>query len=135
MKKLILAVCLLISSQAFALRTSNAPIITAGDMSGNIASVPVLIDQSQMISIQAVFTGSPTGTLKVQISDDPGKLLSGTPSGIVNWSDYTGSSVAVSAAGNQAFDIWAIGAKWIRIVYTASGGSGSLSATAQTKGP
>src|ERR1700677_860990 len=61
-------------------------------------------------SIQAVMSGAPVGTLKLQISNDPVDVPMNDNQGtdnpdynpavnVVNWSDYTGSTYAVTTAG------------------------------------
>lgn len=44
------------------MRFDPVQIITAGDMSGNLSSVGLDMNQMAIGSIQAVFTGSPAGT-------------------------------------------------------------------------
>lgn len=73
--------------------------------------------------IQAVFIGTPMGTLNLQVSNDN-----------VNWTTYTGSSTTVSGAGNFAWLLGDIGFPWVQVVYTASSGTGSLSITVNGKG-
>jgi hypothetical protein len=82
------------------------------------------VHQYVVACIQAVFTGTPDGTLKLQISNDD-----------TNWTDYTGSSEAISGAGNFAWNIINIGFQYVRLVYTRSSSTGSLSATVSGKGP
>ncbi len=59
-------------------------ILSAGDMSGDLESSATDIQGISNYSIQVVYTGSPVGTLKVQISMDD-----------IIYSDYTGSSVSI----------------------------------------
>jgi hypothetical protein len=73
--------------------------------------------------IQAVFTGTPVGTLDLQVSNDN-----------VNWTVYTGSSTTVNGAGSFAWLLADIGFPWIQVVYTASSSTGSLSVTVNGKG-
>jgi hypothetical protein len=124
MRKILFALFLLLASNAPG-SSLNFAIVTAGDMSGAITSSPVRMDQTSSLSIQAVFTGSPAGSFKVQISNDDASPT--------NWSDYANSTVTISGAGNQAWDIWAVAAKWVRLIYTPSGGSGTLNARANSR--
>lgn len=110
---------------------------TAGDMAGSLNSNAIDLNQQYVAAIQAVFTGAPVGTFKLQISNDspainPGSVNKG--SGVVNWTDYTGSSQAISAAGNFSWLLADIGYRWVRLVYTRSSGTGSLTAAISSKG-
>lgn len=90
------------------------------------------------LSIQIVFTGTPVGAFKLQASDDAGSANGGLfpqDTSVSNWTDITGSSQAISAAGNIMWNIQNAGYNFIRVSYTASSGTGSLaSARANVKG-
>ena len=111
------------------MRFAPIRLMTAGDMSGSLSSNGVNLNQMVKFTIQAVFTGAPVGTLKLQISTDdvPQAPAGQNPSAnVVNWTDYTGSSLAVSAAGNVAWLVEGSGYQWVRVVYTVTGGTGSM---------
>ena len=103
----------------------NAKIVTAGDMSATITSSGVDLQGVNNYCIQASFSGSPSGTFKLQISTDlvPVGPDSNPAVNVVNFSDYTGSSQTISAAGNYAWKVDAGGERWVQLVWTASGGS------------
>lgn len=98
------------------------PIVTAGNMSGNVTSISVGVQYLDFISIEVVITGTPTGTLDVQISHDNS-----------NWVSVPLSSTAVITSGSPSpiifENIEALPAPWVRMVYTATSGSGTMSAT------
>lgn len=114
------------------MRLNQARLVTNGDMSGAINSIGIDLNQHVLYSMQAVFTGAPAGTMKLQISND---MVSVAPNGqspeanVINWTDYTGSSVAVSAAGNFVWNALDVGYRWVRMVYTPSSGTGVLNVT------
>ena len=88
-------------------------------------------------SFQTVLTGSPVGTLKLQMSNDVGTITSAadhTGTGVTNWTDITGSSFSVAAAGNWGWDYTLPGFRWVRMVYTPASGTGTISTTFQAKG-
>jgi hypothetical protein len=88
-------------------------------------------------SIQLVFTGTPGGTFKLQCSNDPGlpNASFDEDRGVTNWTDITGTAVVISAAGDLTWNVENAGYPWVRVVYTFSSGSGSLtSARANVKG-
>lgn len=109
------------------------------DMSVDITFAPVWLGHICNYSMQFVFTGSPNGTFKLQISDDQGRntaaLAADQSSGVTNWTDVTGSAQPISAAGNHAYQVENAGYAWVRAVYTASSGSGTVtSARCNVKG-
>lgn len=105
-------------------------------MGASINSIGVDLQQLNLNSIQAVFTGSPVGTLSIQVSNDNVAVAAGAnpAANVVNWSDYTGSSSAVSGAGNLTYNLTFAGYRWVRLVYTRSSGTGTLNATFTGKG-
>lgn len=118
------------------MRFDQVVIVESGDMSGSVTSIGIDLQQLLSYSIQAVFTDAPVGTFKLQWSNDEVQVSSGSnpAANVVNWTDYTGTSQAVSAAGNYGWiGAWA-GFRWIRLVYTRSSGSGTLNAVFCGKG-
>jgi len=130
MKKIILLI--LIPCLASAIRFTSFQIVTSGDMStASINSTPIDVNQLTNASIQAVFTGSPNGTFKLQFSDS---ITEPCNSSSIVWTDYTGSSQSINAAGNFAWNLLDAGYRCLRLVYTRSSGSGTLNATFSGKG-
>lgn len=120
-------------------------ILTGCDMS-TTSCTSIGLDMNQYFggSIEAVFTGSPSGTFVVEVSSDNVQPCvvgqancpsAPNPGGnVVNWVTYTGSSESISAAGNFLWNLTHAGYRWVRLVYTKSSGTGSLSATFTGKG-
>jgi hypothetical protein len=102
----------------------NKPLTLSGTvMNTTITSQPQELTQMFGYSIQVVFTGTPTGTFKLQASSDPQGNLPGA-AGPTHWSDITGSPYAVSAAGNYMWNVFDVMYNYVRLVYTdASGGA------------
>ncbi len=99
-------------------------IISAGDMSlASLTSTTINLDFKLIVAIQAVYTGSPVGTLKLQGS------IGGT-----SWSDISGSSTAITTSGDVLYNITDIGYRYIRAVYTKTSGTGSLTVEINAKG-
>lgn len=102
----------------------------AVDLSSSQNLKPVWLGHIAQYALQLVFTGSPVGTFKLQASNDVGHIDSAGSSmqvsGITNWTDVTGSAVAVSAAGNVMWNAENVGYTWVRVVWTYTSGSGSL---------
>lgn len=119
------------------MRQPNVQIVTNGAMIADVASNPVFMEQEYMCSIQAVWTGSPTGNFTIETSCDVGAVdpHTGLPTGINNWDTYTGSTVAAGgAAGSNTFRINVLPDRWVRLKYTHSSGTGTLNARMQAKG-
>lgn len=100
-------------------------LVVNGDMSGNIASAAIPLQQAFMCGIQAVFSGSPVGSLFLSVSNDG-----------VTYSTYNSSDnpQAVSAAGNYYWTIPATPFNFLKLNYTVTSGTGTLNATSSYKG-
>jgi hypothetical protein len=121
------------------MRVFNVPnIIPAGTvMNATINSSSIPLYQMYGYSIQVVFTGTPTGSFKLQGSDDP-VPQAGSPSITAapvptNWSDIANSSQSVSAAGNFMWNVYDVIYNYARLVYTdSSGGTSTAIITVST---
>jgi hypothetical protein len=98
-------------------------------MNTTINSVAIQLQNIVDFSIQIVFTGTPTGSFKLQMSDEPvpKENLIVQANGIilytvVNWTDIANSTFAVTAAGNVAWDYNNCGFTYVRAVYTDTSG-------------
>lgn len=108
-------------------------ILINGDMSqATLATTGIEFIQQCSWSIQAVWTGAPVGSFIIQISNDVCAVEPGdNPSAnVVNWTTYTNSTVAVSGAGDFLWNSPPnAGYRWVRLFYTKSSGTGSVTAT------
>lgn len=102
---------------------------------------PVWLGHIANYAIQLVFTGTPGGNFKLQASNDPGRIDAAAPStqddGIINWTDIADSAQTISAAGDHMWTVENAGYTWVRVVWTATGGSSTptlTSARAYVKG-
>ncbi len=97
--------------------------ISSGDLGGSFNSDPIALYRSEGFNIQLIFSGSPSGTFKLQSSD----CLTFNPSDIPSnsWTDVADSDQSISAAGDHE---WVVSDKykWIRVVYTRTSGTGSV---------
>lgn len=112
-------------------------------MTTSSKSIGIDINQEFSWSIQASWTGTPTGTLTIEVSNDivPIASMVGNPVGpnpaanVVNWSTYTGSSVPVTGTSGNWMYISQLGPyRWVRLSYTAISGTGTLNAVMFGKG-
>ncbi len=112
-------------------------IVTNGDMSGTLTINSAITDLNQqyVYSIQAVYSGTPVGSLKLQASNDIVTLgAGGGQPAITNWTDISGSTVGISAAGNYLWNVSNFGYRWTRLVYTQTSGTGTLNVVLNAKG-
>lgn len=102
--------------------------IVAGDMSGNITSPVTNVQFLDNISIQLNFTGTPTGTFDVEVSVNHEQDSQGVVTESGNWValPLNPAPVASGSADQIIIDLNQISQPWIRVVYTAGSGSGSL---------
>lgn len=91
-------------------------------MAQSIISNPIDCKDYAIISIQAVWTGSPVGTLIIQLSNDN-----------VNWSNMTPSQIPINGPGDIMYTVPATGALSMRLYYQRVGGSGLLSSVVNGK--
>lgn len=94
--------------------------LDAASMAATITSRAIDIRRGKGWAVQFVWLGTPTGTCKVQSSVDGS-----------TWEDVSGASIATGGApGNQSFNTAAaVNYPYIRLVYTFTSGTGTLTAT------
>lgn len=109
----------------------------SGSMASNITSPPTIIGQLTLISYSVLWTGSsPVGTVSVQVSDDYSVNNDGSVRNPGTWNflplSFSGSStttIPISGnTGNGMVDIAITGHYAIRLIYTATSGTGQMTA-------
>jgi hypothetical protein len=105
--------------------TIGKHLLIAGDMSGNLVSEHFCTDNMEHMSVNCVYTGTPTGDLIYEISSDM--------SAPTNWQPLATVPVA-GAAGNQIWLDRNAPYKYIRISYTFTAGLGTLNINVIAKG-
>lgn len=125
--KPLLFIMLSFSSAVFASAKWVSPfvLLAAGDMSGNITSNVVAVQTMDNIGVEFVWTGTPTGTINVDISNDK-----------VTWQAITLSPGITPAGGaqNAYLEYNQISAPFFRCRYTRSSGTGTLAISVTEKG-
>lgn len=99
-------------------------IVTAGDMSATINGAAIDLDQIYGFSVQAIWSGTPTGTLGLQFSND----IAQGGAAPTNWTADSTQALSGSA-GSYMWNIWPANYRWVRLVYTKTSGTGTLNAT------
>lgn len=108
----------------------NRPIVggnsgVSGNMSAaTITSLAGYLDESAGFCIQAVFTGAPVGTIKIQGSNDPVLL---------GYTDIPESITSISAAGNYMINVEFPYYSYVQLVYTRASGTGIMYSTINSK--
>lgn len=125
----------------------NYNTITAGDMSqASLTSTVTNIQFLDDIGCQFSWTGSPVGTIAIQVSADyaqdgmspPNVTNAGhwIPLTFTYWNGsafVTDTSIPTSVGSPVYIDLAFLSAPWIRAVYTKTSGSGTLTASITAK--
>lgn len=122
------------------MKANTIAVLTNSEMTGttvvNSAAIPV--DQLWGFAIQAAWTGTPTGTIKLQASCDAPDRTNQTSSGsatVANWTDIADSSYAIAGAeGTYMWNVTSASYRFVRVVYTNASGDGVLDVTMCAKG-
>jgi len=111
-------------------------------MSGNLTSLPSIIQKCSRVSYGLSWTGaSPVGTVSVQVSNDYSQNADGTVRNPGTWTSLylnvngtPSQTIAITGNTGSGFvDIETTGAYAIRLIYTSGSGTGSLNATVAGK--
>jgi len=102
---------------------NNYPLVVDGSLDANLTSPSFHIHQGWLVSIQAVWTGDPIGSLELLISNDN-----------INFSVYTGSTTVVNGPGNFLWNCIACGFNYVQVNYTYGSNTGSINISANYKG-
>lgn len=108
--------------------------VLSGDVSADIEGERIDARFVYQISFQAVATDSPSGTLKIEVSNDEG-LIEGEA---INWSPAPedDSEVTISTAGTFLIPKMDVSYRWIRAFWDAdpSPGTGTIVVRAKSNG-
>lgn len=98
------------------------PIITAGNMTGNLTSLVTSIEYLDNVGMQFNFTGTPSGTFAVQVSADYEQDTYGNVTNSGNWISLSLNPVptASGAANSLYLDLNQLSAPWIRSTWTST---------------
>lgn len=106
-------------------------VLSAGDMSTSITSAPTNVQMIDNAGYSLSWSGTPVGAFSFQCSADytPGTFPSDYPVNAGTWTTMTlSANITASGSPDNAYvDLTLLSAPWIRVVYTRTSGSGSLS--------
>lgn len=106
----------------FASEGKTNSLFSATSMGSSFQSDIINLHNKIQYAINAVFTGSPSGTFYVGVSIDG-----------IQWDLLPDSSQVVAAAGDIFWEVQVAGYKMAALFYTFSSGSGSATASFSTK--
>lgn len=111
-------------------------VVTSGDMSSSITSTPVEVKYQDNIGVQLHWTGTPTGSFAFEVSMNYSKDINGNVVNTGNWVVLPVSpSISAAGSADDAYvDLNQISARYVRVVYTAASGSGTLDVFVNAKG-
>jgi len=120
------------------MKTANQIIVTSALMNTTVNSPAVPLQDIYGYAVQALYTGTPTGALKLQASCDAFKYAHDVnPQTPQTWTDVTDSSFSITSAGSYVWNVTGAFYSFFRVVYTdGSGGSSTarLTITVNVKG-
>jgi len=120
------------------MRTFNKTVATNVPLNANYNSPYVQLKNIYTYTMAAIITGTPTGTVQIQASNDPetndtqvntnysaGQNPTNPPSTApVNWVTIANSSFPVSSSGETMWNVNFVGYNYVRVQYIdASGGT------------
>lgn len=97
---------------------NNMRIINAGDMSASVSSAAIDVSLQDDIGLEIAWTGTPTGTITINASNNGGTFYSLTFATALTQPSGSASGIVVALA-NYPFT-------YLKVTYTRSSGSGSL---------
>lgn len=97
-------------------------------MATDITSASIQTQWKDNVGIHVTWTGTPTGTIAIQVSNDPDRLGWQT----ITFTNPTPDQPAGSS-GNDFFEVNQTAAGYIRLIYTAGSGTGTMLAKISAK--
>lgn len=118
------------------MKVFNKPIATNVPLSGDYNSPYIPLKQIYTYTISAIISGTPTGTIQLQASNDPEtndtqtNVISGIAPAIgpSNWVTVTNSPFMVATSGIEMWNVFYAGYNYVRVQYL-DGSSGASTAT------
>lgn len=105
-------------------------VFNAVSMAESFESDPIDILHFKEYSASFFFTGSPAGTLKIQISND----TPNTAAANTSWIDLENSSSTIAAAGSIVYEVTEANTSYIKFVFTRTSGTGVMTGRITAKG-
>lgn len=118
------------------MRTFNKTVATNIPLNANYNSPYTQLKQIYTYTMCAIITGTPTGTVQIQASNDPEtndtqyNVAAGQPPAVgpVNWVTITNSPFIVTSSGIEFWNVNFTGYNYVRVQYI-DGSAGTSTAT------
>lgn len=108
------------------MKANNIPLMTNVLMNTSLATAATALQDIYGYTVQAVWTGTPTGTFKLQASNDPFKYVTPNVTQVpTHWTDIADSSITITAAGDYMWNVIGAFYPFVRLVYTDTSGGTS----------
>lgn len=117
------------------MRTLTEVLFDKITMSGAVVSTSSVISLEHIYTFALQYTTFGTtgaGTIQMQVSCDPG--TNGQGQGVTNWANLDTATTVPGTIGSGIINKDGIGYKWLRVIYTANSGTGTILVTVNTKG-
>lgn len=115
------------------MRNTNGILINAVSDAGSATSDKLDSNQWVAASFMAYFSeNTAAGTIKIQFSNDPPAGQAAQNFTPTNWFDVPGSTATATVTAGASVAVYLpvnFVARWLRIVFTRTGGAGTLSVT------
>ena len=115
------------------------PLVNAASTATTVTSAASSINKLSGISYDLTWTGTTTGTFAVQVSNSYSINCEGAVINAGSWNtlptaSFTGTyPVPAGSPGNGFLDVVGTEAAWVRLVFTPSAGTGTLTVLAAAK--
>jgi hypothetical protein len=117
------------------MKVQSKEIASGASLGADWTSEWVPLENVWAFSVQAIATGSPVGAFKLQASSDSKGPNAREPwASPVNAIDIAGSTASISGADEIIWNVTEVAYSWVRVVYTRTSGTGSLTARVGVKG-
>jgi hypothetical protein len=111
-------------------------VITNGNMAGNLTSAVTVIQNLSMISYSCSWVGtSPVGVISIQVSNDYSQNADGSVNNPGTWNTLpmSATGTVTGNTGTGYADVDSIAGYAVRVIYTATSGTGTLNVIATGK--
>lgn len=100
------------------MRTFNQTVSTDVALNADYTSNAIPLKNIFMFNIAAIVSDTPTGTIKLQVSNDPETNDTIPLVEPPNWVDLLGSSFSLSDEGETMWNVHEVAFNYVRVVYT-----------------
>jgi hypothetical protein len=104
----------------------NGQPIISGAMTADVTSQPTDLSKYADASYEIEFTGTPTGTFSIQVTNHWDVRTDPTGTAFKTLTLASPIAAATGAAGDRIVDLSSLPFRWVRLKYTFAAGTGTL---------